>query len=344
MPSLTQNLLHRYECYTQASALAVFICLLSQMSSSSEVEFVLVRRRDLERLTTEVMQMREFLPQIVNSELVESVQRLEVAEGALEVKEQDCEHIRARLEVSQSEYLRAKEENLSLLLQLSTLREKSVQQTYYCTHVGSVLCTLLWSVSNREETVTNILGMDKCTEFFMMASQTVASYVDALDETEQDEDNEDVQYVLGFAGIVTNVAAVSCGRDFLITSCRELMESWIQILGKIRLGTCSRLRVLLLKCLYNVSINQCGLLWMSQVKGFPSALRRLLSDPDAEVCLHALLLFQSLSVDPDVLRLLWKDVQECLPNIMELSQSNNAHLQRTAKELLEEIGGQQNIE
>ncbi|XP_077335591.1 heat shock factor 2-binding protein [Lithobates pipiens] len=309
------------------------------MSSSSEVEFVLVRRRDLERLTTEVMQMREFLPQIVNSELVESVQRLESAENALGNKEQDCDHIRARLEASQGECLRAKEENLSLLVQLSTLREQSVQPADFCPPMGSFLCTLLWSVSNREETVKSILGMDKCAEFFMLVSQTVSRFVDGLGDKPLDDDDEDGCYVLGLAGIVTNVAAVPCGRDFLISSCRELMESWIHILRKIRLGTCNRLRVLILKSLYNVSINQSALQWMSQVTGFLCDVRRLLIDPDAEVCLHALLLFQSVVVDPDVLRRLWGEVQECLPSIMELSLSANTQLQRTAEELLEEVRG-----
>lgn len=293
----------------------------------------------MERLTTEVMQMREFLPQIVNSELVETVQRLESAENALGDKEQDCDHIRARLETSQGEYLRAKEENLSLLVQLSTLREQSVQPIDFSTHMGSFLCTLLWSVSNREETVRSILGMDKCAEFFMLVSQTVTRFVDALGEKPPDDDDEDGCYVLGLAGIVTNVAAVPCGRDFLISSCRELMESWIHILRKIGLGTCNRLRVLILKSLYNVSINQSALQWMSQVTGFLGDVRRLLIDPDAEVCLHALLLFQSVVVDPDVLGRLWGEVQECLPSIMELSLSANTQLQRTAEELLEEVRG-----
>ncbi|CAI9603789.1 unnamed protein product [Staurois parvus] len=78
---------------------------------------------------------------------------------------------------------------------------------------------------------------------------------------------------------------------------------------------------------------------MSQVAGFLGDLRRLLADPDAEVCRHALLLFQSVVVDPDVLGRLWGEVQECLPSIMELSLSADTQLQRTAKDLLEEVRG-----
>lgn len=43
-------------------------------------EFVKVRKKDLERLTTEVMQIRDFLPRILNGEVLESFQRLKIAE------------------------------------------------------------------------------------------------------------------------------------------------------------------------------------------------------------------------------------------------------------------------
>ncbi|KAM5126233.1 heat shock factor 2-binding protein, partial [Mantella aurantiaca] len=170
------------------------------MSGSSGAEFVVVRRRDLDRLVTEVMQMRDFLPQIINSDLVENLQRLEETESALECMDQDCDHIRARLEMSQGEYLRAKEENLSLLVRLSSQRDLSVQQS---DHMTSMLCTLLWSVSNREETVMSILRLETCDEFFMLAAQAVTGYVDGLGEKPQDEDNQDGGYVLGLAGIIT---------------------------------------------------------------------------------------------------------------------------------------------
>ncbi|XP_075053661.1 heat shock factor 2-binding protein isoform X2 [Mixophyes fleayi] len=252
------------------------------MSSSTDTEFVLVKRKDLERLTTEVMQMRDFLPQILNQELVESVQRLEAAEIALETKELDCAHVSARLEVSQGEYLRANEENQALLVQVTSLQEQSVQQAEYCTHMGSALCSLLWGLSTNEGIVNSILGMDKAPEFFNLASHTVVSFVESLaGEQPQDDDTEESRFVLGLAGTITNVAAVSCGREFLMSSCRDLMESWFHLLGKISLGTCNRLRVLILMSLYNVSINRNGVLWMSQCVGFISQLQRLLTGKTA---------------------------------------------------------------
>ncbi|KAM9317496.1 heat shock factor 2-binding protein [Gastrophryne carolinensis] len=309
------------------------------MAGSSEAELVLVRRRDLERLTTEVMQMREFLPQIVNPELVESVQRLEEAEAALEGMDLDCDHFRARLEAAQGECLRSREENLSLLLQLSAAREEAAQGAEFCHNMGAVLCTLLWGVSNREEAVKSILGMDQSAELFSLASQILTSYVTSVPAPEEPKaDAPETRMVLGLAGTVTNVAAVSQGRGFLVSSCRDLMENWIQILGKIQLGTCSYLRVLLLMSLYNVSIHAEGLVWLSQRPGLVCELRRLLSDPDAEVCLHALRLLQSVTLDAEVARALRGDLRECVPEITALMRSAGVELKRTARELLEEIG------
>ncbi|XP_071995167.1 heat shock factor 2-binding protein isoform X2 [Engystomops pustulosus] len=308
------------------------------MSGSSGAEFVLVRRQDVERLTTEVMQMKEILPQILNQDLLESIQRLEHAESALEEREMDCEHMRSRLQATQNQSVRASEENQALLLQMAQLREHSLQQVDFCTQMGSALCTLLWAVSNREETVRNIVGMDETARFFSLAGQTLSSFVESPALSEE-EDSEEGRFVLGLAGTITNVAAVSCGRDFLMSSCRELMENWIHLLGKIRSGTCSRLRVLILMSLYNVSIHREGLVWMSQHSGLRSRLQQLLTDPDSEVCLHTLRLIQSLVLEPEVLHMLWEDLQDCLPHITQLSHTANPDVQKMAAELLEELKG-----
>lgn len=45
-------------------------------------EFVKVRKKDLERLTTEVMQIRDFLPRILNGEVLESFQKLKIIENS----------------------------------------------------------------------------------------------------------------------------------------------------------------------------------------------------------------------------------------------------------------------
>ncbi|KAM8977787.1 heat shock factor 2-binding protein [Pelodytes ibericus] len=311
------------------------------MSGSSGAEFVRVRRRDLDRLTTEVMQMREFLPQILNPELVASIQRLEGAEKALEYKNLDCSHLQSRLEAAQEQCLQVKEERLSLLCQLSSLQEQSQQQVEFCSQMGSALCTLLWGVSDKEDAVRSILGGGKVSVFFRLASQTLSSYVESLGEgSAQDEDSEENQFVLGLAGTITNIAAVSCGREFLATSCKDLLETYICLLGEIRAGTCCRLRVLILMSLYNVSINSTGLSWMSHSLRLISQFQRLLSDPERGVCLHALRLLQSLLVESDILIRFHEEIHKSLPHIMELTRDCNTEIETAALELLQDIRAQ----
>lgn len=42
--------------------------------------FVRVRKRDLEKLTTEVMQLKEFLPRVLNGDLIETLQKARAAQ------------------------------------------------------------------------------------------------------------------------------------------------------------------------------------------------------------------------------------------------------------------------
>ncbi|XP_075436708.1 heat shock factor 2-binding protein [Ascaphus truei] len=318
------------------------------MSGSSGAGFIRIRRRDLERLTTEVMQMRDFLPRILSAELVENMQRLEQAESALEQKEQELEqlrmeseHFRSRLEVALSDCVREKEEKLGAVSQQSALEQQLVQQAEYCTHMGSALCNLLWGASNKEEVVRSMLGGDKAAPFCVLAAQTLQSFAGSLgtEKLPQGEESDGEQFVLGLTGIITNVAAVPCGREFLVTSCTDLLDMLMQLLGEFRAGTCTRLRVLMLMSLYNISINMKALTYISDKSGFLSQLSCLLNDPDPEVCLHTLRLFQSVVLEPSVLQRLGGEIRGLLPlqRIAELACSRHPELKSIACELLEDM-------
>ncbi|XP_047419188.1 heat shock factor 2-binding protein isoform X3 [Sciurus carolinensis] len=259
-------------------------------------EFVKVRKKDLERLTTEVMQIRDFLPRILNGEVLESFQKLKIVEKNLERKEQeleqlklDCEHFKARLETVQAD-------------------------------------------SGREK-------KDKALKFFHITGQTMESFVKSLDGDVKELDSDENQFVFALAGIVTNVAAIACGREFLVNSSRVLLDTMLQLLGDLKPGQCTRLKVLMLMSLYNVSINLKGLKYISESPGFIPLLWWLLSDPDAEVCLHVLRLVQSVVLEPEVFSKSASEFRSSLPlqRILAMSESRNAHLQTVAQELLEDL-------
>ncbi|XP_072825967.1 heat shock factor 2-binding protein isoform X2 [Vicugna pacos] len=247
-------------------------------------EFVKVRKNDLERLTTEVMQIRDFLPRILNGEVLESFQKLKIVEKNLERKEQeleqlrmDREHFKARLESVQADSLREKKEKLALRQQLNEARQQLLQQAEYCTEMGAAACTILWGVSSSEEVVKAILGGDKALKFFNITGQTMESFVKSLDGDVKELDSDENQFVFALAGIVTNVAAVACGREFLVTSSRVLLDTILQLLGDLKPGQCTKLKVLMLMSLYNVSINLKGLKYISESPGFIPLLWWLLS-------------------------------------------------------------------
>ncbi|CAM5079155.1 unnamed protein product [Eretmochelys imbricata] len=316
--------------------------------AETKEEFVKVRKRDLERLTTEVMQLRDFLPRILNGDVLESFQKLDVIETNMEKREQeleqvrmDCEHFKARLETAQSDCMREKKEKLALRQQLNEARQQLLQQAEYCTEMGAAVCTLLWGVSSNEEAVKNILGGSKAVKFFTITGQTMESFVRSLgeDTKHQDLDSDENQFVLALAGIVTNVAALACGREFLVNSSQVLLDTMMQLLGDMKPGLCTKLKVLILMSLYNVSINLKGLKYISESPGFIPLLWWLLNDPDTEVCLHVLRLLQSVILEPEVLAKSAPEMRDTLPfqRIIALSKSRNAELQTLAQELLEDL-------
>uniref|UniRef100_A0A8B9CCY6 Heat shock transcription factor 2 binding protein n=2 Tax=Anser TaxID=8842 RepID=A0A8B9CCY6_9AVES len=232
------------------------------------------------------MQLRDFLPKILNGDILWTFQKLDAVESSMEKKEEeleqlkmDCEHFRARLEAAQADCMREKKEKLDLRQHLHEAKQQLLQQAEYCTEMGAAVCTLLWGVSSNEEAVKTILGGSKAAKFFTITAQTMESFVKSLSEDmkQQDLDSDENQFVLALAGIVTNVAALAGGREFLVTSSRELLDTMVQLLGDMKPGLCTKFKVLMLMSLYNVSINLKGLKYISESPGFIPLLWWLLN-------------------------------------------------------------------
>ncbi|XP_034609629.1 heat shock factor 2-binding protein [Trachemys scripta elegans] len=317
-----------------------FSCI--HLKAETKEEFVKVRKRELERLTTEVMQLRDFLPRILNGDVLESFQKLDVIETSkLHHISSNHKYFQHCLEQTQPSFIRRHKEKLAFRQQLNEARQQLLQQAEYCTEMGAAVCTLLWGVSSNEEAVKNILGGSKAVKFFTITGQTMESFVRSLgeDTKHQDLDSDENQFVLALAGIVTNVAALACGREFLVNSSRVLLDTMMQLLGDLKPGLCTKLKVLMLMSLYNVSINLKGLKYISESPGFIPLLWWLLNDPDTEVCLHVLRLLQSMILEPEVLAKSAPEMRDTLPfqRIIALSKSRNAELQTLAQELLEDL-------
>ncbi|XP_064166765.1 heat shock factor 2-binding protein [Anguilla rostrata] len=315
---------------------------------SLKEDYVRVRKRDLERLTTEVMQLREFLPKVLNGDLIELLHKARAAETLKACNEQDqlrqeCQNLRSRLDAAQSQAEGEREEKLILREQLWESREQLRQQAEFCTELGAAACTLLWSVSSKEAAVTDMLADGKLGPFLAVAGQTLESFVKSLGEDgkmeQRDLCSHDNQFVLALAGVITNIAAVTCGRDFLASSAPVLLDTLTQLLGMMKPGACSKLKVLMLMALYNV----CVCLKMVRfILSGETLFKRLillfplLGDGDWEVCLHALRLLQSLALEEAGLA---PALRERLPlaRIRQLSSSPHATLRQAAQDMLEDL-------
>ncbi|XP_028252128.1 heat shock factor 2-binding protein [Parambassis ranga] len=270
--------------------------------------FVRVRKQDLDKLTTEVMQLREFLPRVLNGDLIEILQKARTAQTVKEqllqeqeVLRQECLHLQSRLDTVQSECQKEREEKLLLREKLWQSGEELQRQVDFCSGLGSAACGLLWSSSAQEDAVMQWLADGKLQSFLTVASQTLESFVMSLDDEvkgqTEDHNSHEHQFVLALAGTIANIAAVTWGRDFLST--HALLKTLMTLLQLIKPGVFPKLKVLMLMALYNVSISIKGLKSISENRGLVPLIQTLLDDGQWEVHLHSLRLLQSVLLDEE---------------------------------------------
>ncbi|XP_057678592.1 heat shock factor 2-binding protein isoform X2 [Corythoichthys intestinalis] len=270
--------------------------------------FVRVRKRDLEKLTTEVMQLREFLPRVVNRNLIDRLHKTRVTQTVKEhltqeheQSQQECLHLKSRLDALQIECQREREEKLQLREQLWQSGAELQQHSDYCFSLGSAVCSILWNCSSKEDMVKQWLADGTLHTFLVIATQTLGSFVKTLDEDvksrSEDYNTQEYQFVLALTGTITNIAAVTNGRDLLSSSSHDLLDTLIKLLELMKPGVFPKLKVLMLMGLYNTSISVKGLKYMMEHPAVLPLIRTLLEDRSWEVCLHSLRLLQSMLLE-----------------------------------------------
>ncbi|KAM6958261.1 heat shock factor 2-binding protein [Tautogolabrus adspersus] len=294
------------------------------------------------------MQLREFLPRVLNRDLMEMLHK---ARAAHTVKEQftqeqeqlrqECLHLQSRLDAVQTECQKEREEKLLMREQLWQSGAELQQQADFCSSLGSASCSLLWSCSSSEQTVTHWLSDGKLQSFLLVAAQTLESFVRSLDEEVKAEDHssQEHQFVLAVAGTITNIAAVPCGRDFLSSSAHVLLDTLMKLMELMKPGVFPKLKVLMLMALYNVSISIKGLKYISENPGLLPLIWTLLDDGDWEVCLHSLRLLQSVLLEEELLLLLGSSLldPELQARVSGLTSSKQPSLRVTAQQTLEDL-------
>ncbi|XP_078099430.1 heat shock factor 2-binding protein isoform X3 [Sander vitreus] len=320
----------------------------AKMKARKQDGFVRVRRSELEKLTTEVMQLREFLPRVLNGDLIEMLHKARAAQimkehlaQEQEQLRQECLHLQSRLDAVQTECQKEREEKLLLREQLWQSGAELQQQADFCSGLGSAACSLLWSCSSSEDTVTRWLADGKLQSFLAVAAQTLESFVRSLDEEAktqtEDHNSQEHQFVLAMAGTITNIAAVTRGRDFLSSS--VLLDTLMKLLELMKAGVFPKLKVLMLMALYNVSISVKGLKCISENPGLLPLIWTLLDDGDWEVCLHSLRLLQSVLLEEEVLLLLGSALldPDLRARVSRLTSSVQPSLRLAAQQTMDDL-------
>ncbi|KAI0217877.1 Heat shock factor 2-binding protein [Lamellibrachia satsuma] len=205
---------------------------------------------------------------------------LEVAQQEVERATNEREHWQARCETALADARKEKEEKFQLQCDLQEMSRQLSQQSAYCASMGAATCTLLWRLSRCEDSIESIIvgwsikgltrqhrvydswGMCsgvsrvsqdsiesiivgcKVDEFLGVTSSTVESYVDTYKEDVPQDQTDETVFILALCGIITNIAASPCGRDFLMTrdTGRTLLDTFVTVLSEAPSRKCARMK------------------------------------------------------------------------------------------------------
>ncbi|XP_077870159.1 heat shock factor 2-binding protein-like [Saccoglossus kowalevskii] len=319
-----------------------------QASSHLAKNRITVSKQDLERLTTETMQLKEFLPKVLSTEYIGAFAKLNAAESEIVNLEKnidkisnDVAHWQSRYQNTLSQYEQEKEDKFATQCELSELNKQLSEQSEYCASLGSAICTLLWRVSKHEDSIQLFLVGSKVDEFLVMVHHTLESYIATYHDELPEEDTDEAQFVLALSGIITNIAASAYGRDFLVTNSNGqiLINTMTSILSQTPITHSAKLRNLILMCLYNISINQKGLKYILSIQGMIPLLAWLVTEEkESDNQLHTLKVIQSLIIEPDNIEVIHQ-VNEVLPveKLEKFAKSRHPDLKEIAVELLMDL-------
>ncbi|XP_069126206.1 heat shock factor 2-binding protein-like isoform X1 [Argopecten irradians] len=319
----------------------------SKMASKTE-DKVSVQRDDLVRLATEIAQLKQTFPTVVNKRVTSAITKVNHLETELSILQQkyeeslaETERWKTRCELAVTDCQKEKQDNVQLRCEVRVLSEQLTQQSDYCSSLGASCCTLLWRVSRCEESIQSILVGTKVDEFLCLVASTLQSYVSAYKSDWPKEDQEETQFILALCGIITNIAASAYGRDFLITNQngRHVVDTYLSVLSEAPNGKSARLKNLILMALYNISINKKGIKYINSKGGVLELLSWILQDEkESENKTNALRLIQSILCDGTCVGVIL-ELNEVLPMsvLQQLTKDKSAEVRQLVQEVISDI-------
>ncbi|XP_076308794.1 heat shock factor 2-binding protein-like [Tachypleus tridentatus] len=219
-------------------------------------------------------------------------------------------------------------------------------QSEFCASMGTTCCTLLWNVSQREDGVQAMLSSQNNIDAYMdLVITTLSSYLTTYAEDSQEggqpEENEK-GFVLALCGTVTNIAAVSSGREYIMQyrDSSNFVETLVSLMSVFKSTVSAQLKSLCLMALYNLTINKKGHKYLSTKTNFIPLIGWMLQrEEDAEIQILCLKLTQSLMCEQEEKRLL-HELNEAIPIsvLQELAKrSRRSEVREAAIELANDL-------
>uniref|UniRef100_A0A224XWF2 Putative heat shock factor 2-binding protein n=1 Tax=Panstrongylus lignarius TaxID=156445 RepID=A0A224XWF2_9HEMI len=200
---------------------------------------------------------------------------------------------------------------------------------------------LVWRASRLEPVIELLLETNKLGEFMCVVSGTLISFMDTYNRDMPDIRSDESQFILSICGIVANIAAIPCGRQFIVsnTNGKELLDQIFKALPKIPCVSGDPLKRILLMVLYNISINQNGLVLLQEQRTLLDSLSRIIvCERTAELKVLALRLLESITFDiPN--RLVLQSFKKHLPiqKLEGLKEVTDAEIRQYATSVLKNV-------
>ncbi|XP_054271602.1 heat shock factor 2-binding protein-like isoform X2 [Macrosteles quadrilineatus] len=221
------------------------------------------------------------------------------------------------------------------------MRSQLKSQSSFCASMGAIMGSLMWKTTRMASVVDVLLSTNRVSEFLCIVSGSLESFMETYTLTLPDVSTSEMQFILSLVGIVANVAATPDGRQFLVTdpNGKELIDQMISALLSIRDETGDSLKRVILMSLYNLSINQLGLIvLLDHTSLFGELAKDIQSDSNPELRLLSLRLLQSLTMQIPSTKA-FDDMYHAIPmdKIKELTNTTDADMRLLAKNILQSL-------
>lgn len=221
-------------------------------------------------------------------------------EQVLEEQRTELDVLKTKYENLQREWDNQQEHLGRLQGEAFKLRNQLQTQSSYCASLGAIMGNLVWKASRLQPVVELLLTTNKLAEFFCLVSSTLVSFMETYSREVPDVKCDETQFILSMGGIVANLAAVPEGRQYIVSDFngKELIEQIIKLLPAIPVISGDPLKRILLMVLYNISINQTGIVLIQDQKPLLVAVSNIIvSEHTPELKVLALRLLESITFE-----------------------------------------------